>query len=228
MKLKLFVLALAIAVSFALAACDGEQSPVSSEAAPVSSTVETTPESMLSKKEMLDICELATLDCYYHNVVKILPPEEKSILPWVKYKHYWIEYSGIVTLGIDASKVEISVDGTQVEITIPKAKILDYQVEKSSLTDNDEYIVLAKDSAKIDADDETTAFTKAEENMKATAQADTTQFDRALQRAESLLANYVSNIGEATGKSYNVSFRVIESEDSPASSTTSSEASSAS
>lgn len=211
MKLKLFALALTVAAAFALAACGKKETAASSEAVPASSTVEAVPESILSETEMLDICELATLDCYYHNVVKVNDEDNKSILPWVKYDHYWIEYSGIVTLGVDVSKVDISVDGTQVEITMPEAEILDYSVDESTFEDSGEYIVLAKDSAKIDADDEKSAFTKAESDMREKAQADTKNLERARQRAEELLENYIKNFGEATGKSYTVEFKTISS-----------------
>ena len=53
--------------------------------------------------QMKAICELAVMDCYYHNVAKFTEEDAQGILWWKKDKHFWIEYSGIVKLGIDVS-----------------------------------------------------------------------------------------------------------------------------
>ena len=41
-----------------------------------------------------------------------------------KDKNFWISYDGIVTLGIDSSKLDVKVDGENVKIHIPEAKVL--------------------------------------------------------------------------------------------------------
>ena len=71
--------------------------------------------------QMKAICELAVMDCYYHNVAKYYEKEaEKGFLGiGKKDKHFWIEYSGIVRLGVDVSLVSVEVAGTQVTITLP-------------------------------------------------------------------------------------------------------------
>ena len=64
------------------------------------------------------ICELATLKCYYHNTSEL--KQEASgigkVFGNIGYKKAWIEYDGIVKLGIDASKVKIEPNGNKVKV----------------------------------------------------------------------------------------------------------------
>lgn len=150
--------------------------------------------------QMRAICELATLECYYHNVAKFNEPGKNW---WDKDKHFWIEYDGIVRIGIDASLITISIDeNNTVTITIPDAKVLDCTVNSKSLS-ADSYIVDVK-SAKITAEDETNAMAQAESKMLETAKADNALLISAKERAKELLENYVNNIGVCVGKQYNI------------------------
>lgn len=150
--------------------------------------------------QMRAICELATLECYYHNVAKFNEPGKNW---WDKDKHFWIEYDGIVRIGIDASLITISIDeNNTVTITIPDAKVLDCTVNSKSLSD-DSYIVDVK-SAKITAEDETNAMAQAESKMLETAKADNALLISAKERAKELLENYVNNIGVCVEKQYNI------------------------
>lgn len=150
--------------------------------------------------QMRAICELATLECYYHNVAKFY---EEGKNWWDKDKHFWIEYDGVVKIGIDASLITINIDENDtVTITIPEAKVLDCTVNSDSLT-KDSYIVDAK-SAKITAEDETKAMNEAKAKMLETAKADNALLISAQERAKELLENYVENIGTCVGKQYNI------------------------
>lgn len=126
--------------------------------------------------QMKSICELATMDCYYHNVAKY--NEE------------------------DASLVNVEVKDDTVTITLPPAKILGCKVDESTLTE-DSFIV-AKDSAKVEAEHQTAAFQEAQDNMRKEAEKDTVLLASAQQRAQKLLDDYVNNIGACTGKTYTI------------------------
>ena len=162
--------------------------------------------------QMKAICELAVMDCYYHNVAKFKEEDAAGILFWQKDKHFWIEYSGVVSLGIDASQVALEVDDTLVTITIPEAKVLRCQVDSNELS-ADSYIV-AKDSARISAEDEVAAFAQAQADLEETAASDTALLSSAQQRAQDLLEEYVQNIGEAVGKDYTIQWVYLDSADS--------------
>ena len=70
--------------------------------------------------QMKAISELATMECYYHNVAKYEEENATGFWLWKKDKRFWIRYDGTVTMGIDASKVSVKVKkNDEVIITIP-------------------------------------------------------------------------------------------------------------
>ena len=163
--------------------------------------------------QMKAICELAVMDCYYHNVAKYEMKDAEGFLWWTKDKNFWIEYSGVVTIGIDVSRVTVEVDGTKVTISIPAAEVLSCTVESSSLTE-DSFIV-AQDSAAIEAEDEVYAFADAQAKLEETASQDTALLASAQQQAQQLLEDYVTNIGKATGKSYSIEWIYLDENNVP-------------
>lgn len=170
---------------------------------------EEAPKEDLSLTQMKSICELATLKCYYHNVAKIT--KEKDVLWWDTTAELWIEYSGIVKLGVDITNLDMQVDQNQVTIAMPKAKVLSYQVDQTSL-DKDSYYTNREGlgAEKINADDQTEAIRMAQENMLEEVNADNSLQQQAQNRAQELLEQYVKNIGDAMGKTYVVSFVIAE------------------
>ena len=155
------------------------------------------------------ICELATLKCYYHNVAKLT--KEKEVLWWDTSAELWIEYSGIVKLGVDIANLDMQVDGDQVTITMPKAEVLSCQVDQTSLNEDSYYTTREGLGAeKINADDQTEAIKTAQENMLENVQSDESLLQQAQQRAQELLEQYVKNVGDAMGKTYEVSFVIAD------------------
>lgn len=158
--------------------------------------------------QMRSICELAVMECYYHNVAKYQEEDAAGFLLWKKDKHFWIEYSGVVELGIDASRLSMEVSGDEVTITIPAAKVLSCTVDSTSLT-ADSFIV-DKRSANIDAEDEQIAFAEAQHNMEMSAASNRVLLGNAQQRVQVLLQSYVENIGQAIGKEYTIRWNFLE------------------
>ena len=196
---KLMCILISAVLTLSLAACsDTEPAPVDMEP---------------KTSQMKAICELAVMDCYYHNVAKYELKDAEGFLWWTKDKNFWIEYSGVVTIGIDVSRVTVEVDGTKVTISIPAAEVLSCTVDSSSLTE-DSYIV-AKDSAAIEAEDEIEAFSVAQADLEATASKDTALLASAQQQAQQLLEDYITNIGKATGKSYSIEWIYLDENNVP-------------
>ena len=196
---KLMCILISAVLSLSLAACsDTEPAPVDMEP---------------KTSQMKAICELAVMDCYYHNVAKYELKDAEGFLWWTKDKNFWIEYSGVVTLGVDVSRVTVEVDGTKVTISIPAAEVLSCTVDSNSLTE-DSYIV-AKDSAAIEAEDEIAAFSVAQADLEATASQDTALLASAQQQAQQLLEDYITNIGKATGKSYTIEWIYLDENNVP-------------
>lgn len=150
------------------------------------------------------VCELATLKCYYHNVAKA---ETAAAGPfkWLGtgYKKIWTEYSGIVILGLDISKVSIERPDANgvVRITIPDAEVLDVDLDESSMTDP---LTDAGFFTKITKEEETAALAEAQSNMEQTAQENTALLNQAKERAKKLIEGYVKNMGEQMGEEYTI------------------------
>lgn len=196
---KLMCILISAMLTLSLAACsDTEPAPVDMEP---------------KTSQMKAICELAVMDCYYHNVAKYELKDAEGFLWWTKDKNFWIEYSGVVTIGIDVSRVTVEVDGTKVTISIPAAEVLSCTVDSSSLTE-DSFIV-AQDSAAIEAEDEVYAFADAQAKLEETASQDTALLASAQQQAQQLLEDYITNIGKATGKSYSIEWIYLDENNVP-------------
>ena len=151
---------------------------------------------------MKAICELAVMKCYYHNVAKYTEEDAEGFFVWKKDKKFWIEYSGVVTLGVDVSQVSIEIEDNEVTITLPEAKVFGCEVDSDSLTE-DSFIV-AKGSASIDAADEVEALKIAQTRLAEMAPNDRTLLANARQQVQNLLEDYISNIGNAVGKEYSI------------------------
>ena len=102
-------------------------------------------------------------------------------------------------------------DGDQVTITMPKAEVLSCQVDQTSLNEDSYYTTREGLGAeKINADDQTEAIKTAQENMLENVQSDESLLQQAQQRAQELLEQYVKNVGDAMGKTYEVSFVIAD------------------
>ena len=202
---RIIAILLMIASLLALCACGAASVPPATEEPQIT--------------QMRTICELATMDCYYHNVAKYYEKDaEKGILGLGKKdKKFWVEYSGEVTIGLDATLVALQVSGDQVTITIPPAKVLGAKVYSDSLT-TDSYII-DKDSADITAEDQTRVFENAQADMLAQASNDHLLLFNAQQRAQMLLEDYVTNIGNAIGVTYQINWIYLDENGKPIDST---------
>ena len=175
----------------------------------IKSSLKAEPES----SQMKMICELATMECYYHNVAKYFEEDASGALWWKKDRKFWVEYSGVVTIGIDTSLVTMEIDGDIVTITIPPAKVFGCKVDNETLT-KDSFIV-AQDSAAVEAEHQTEAFKDAQAKMREAAENDTALLASAQQRAQKLLEDYVLNIGNSVGKTYTIKWVYLNAEADP-------------
>ena len=157
---------------------------------------------------MKSICELAVMECYYHNVAKYKEENATGMLWWEKDRHFWMEYAGIVTIGVDTSLMNIEVEDENVTITIPPAKVLGCKVDETTLTE-DSFIV-AQNSAKVEAEHQTEAFKSAKDKLESEAKSNFTLLAAAQQRVQKLLEDYVTNIGNSVGKTYKIKWIYLE------------------
>ncbi len=161
-------------------------------------------EKTIEIKEMRAIAELATVECYFHNVAKSDQQTNKAWYElWKKENiRFWIEYEGIVTVGVNADELNIEVNGDTVKITLPKAVVLDAEINDATLTK--ESFIYDKNSEKPTAEQETKAFQSAQQEMITAAESNKTLLTSAEENAKVLIENYVNSIGEVVGIQYNI------------------------
>ena len=150
------------------------------------------------------VCELSTLKCYYHNVATYEKNAHGLLKVFVSgYKKIWIEYSGIVNLGIDINKVDISEPDTNnvITIKIPDAEVQSTSLDKSTLSEplTDKGVF-----TKITTEEKTEALSSAQQNMKETAQKDTSLLAQAKEHAKLILQGYINNLGEEFNEEYTI------------------------
>ena len=163
------------------------------------------------EEQMKAICQLAVLECDYHTLAKFEQKDASKFLWMTKDKRFWVEYSATAVLGIDVKQVSMDLEGNVVKVTLPKAEVLDCNVNGDSLSP-DSYIV-DKASAPVTAEDEVYAFQEAQDGLQKTVEADNNMMNLAQKRAEELLRNYVNSLAKATGTEYQVEFHYIEEDE---------------
>lgn len=157
------------------------------------------------------ICELATTRSFYHNVVMYEKEPDggdkfvNDILLWpfggftkVGYKQYWLEYSGIVETGIDASQIKINDPTAEgvVDVYVPEAKVLSIYADEASLTEP-----LSEKGwfTTISTQEKITAFAEAQHVMREEAENDQSLLKRAKENAKLFLERYIVATGAQMG-----------------------------
>lgn len=151
------------------------------------------------------ICELATLRCYYHNVAEYEKQPDglfKYGLFQYGYKKFWLEYEGVVEVGIDFDKVQVNEPDKNdiVWIYVPEAKILNVDAVENSLNMISDTGVLTE----ITVEEEAIVFSEAQATMEKNAVNDSSILNQAKNNAKKLLKEYIVNVGKQIGKEYEV------------------------
>lgn len=156
--------------------------------------------------QIRSICNLATLECYYHNVAKGEKTAGTGILNiGEKDRTFWIEYTGVAKVGIDMSRVAMELKGEEITITLPKAELISVDVEELT-EDSFVYSTDGLNKNKITAEDQTLAFKTAQEEMMAEVSQNSSLLITAQNRAQELIYNYIDRLGEISGVAYRITW----------------------
>ena len=152
------------------------------------------------------IAELATLKAYYHDVIKVEKDKSGAIfgLGDIGYKKMWVEYTGIVSMAVDVSKITISQPDENGVITVkmPKEVIVgEADIDEESIS---EPLIDKGWFTKITTEERKAALIDSQSKMLEKAKADKTMQKQARERAKLLLEEYIKNVGTALGKEYTV------------------------
>lgn len=148
-----------------------------------------------------EICEFATLECYYHNVAERRKGEDDFFN--MGYKKYWIEYEGTVKFGIDASQINISKPNWKgiIKVYVPEGKVLSVNVDENSFG---KIIEETGIFTSISTEEELSTYTEEQNTMQINAENDQIRKNQAREVAMELIENYIENIGEQIGKNYTI------------------------
>lgn len=166
----------------------------------------------LSKIELTG--DLVTLETYYHNVAEVEKEAGSGIAHWFeKDRKLWIEYTGIVKIGIDMSNVKIDTNGNQITVFIPKAEIigkpdvLDEEFSKESFIDSEDGLI---NKNKITVEDSTLAMQVAQSTMRENVINDTQLLKTAQKRARNLIEEYINQFSGISDTLYSIKWEFEE------------------
>lgn len=154
--------------------------------------------------QIRSICNLATLEAYYHNVAKYEKEADSGITHlFEKDREMWIEYTGVAKIGIDMSKVTMKVEGETIKIFIPKAKLLNIDIGEIN---KDSYIYSDDgwNKNEFTPEEETKAINKAQNEMKKNVENNSQLLLSAQTRAQKLIEKYIKQLGDLSGTSYKI------------------------
>lgn len=141
---------------------------------------------------------LVTLQSYYHNVAEVIKPAGTGITHlFEKDRKMWIEYTGTVKLGINLNDVEIKVKNDEINVYVPKAKIIGNPdilekefTEKSFIDSIDGFL----NKNKITMDDSVGAMSTAQNKMIETVNNDSNLLNSAQKRAKNIIEETIYQI----------------------------------
>lgn len=152
---------------------------------------------------------LVTYEAYYHNVLEFEKPADSGITHILeKNRRMFAEYTGTIKLGIDMSKVKIDVSGKEINVTIPKAKILgEPNIDMDSFSS--ESFIESKDGLNknpITENDKSKALKDAQDKMKEKTASDEELLDIAQKRAQVLIEENIKQFSGINENKYTINW----------------------
>ncbi len=149
--------------------------------------------------------DLITKKVYYHNVAEYDGSNSNFFRKLLGIdKKAWIEYTGLVDLGIDLTQVKVTTEGKKIHVLIPKTKISKPTVKN---TKNDDIVIYNSDGSilnlgEVSASEGTEAVGVAQTTMVESVQKDTQLLRMAQLRAKNVLEAKIKSFIEASDSSY--------------------------
>lgn len=219
----LLILSLCVGVFVSCKKEEEEATEVDTDIVVNEEEVELTPEMLESMRpqeiQVRNICQLATLEVYLHNVAKAVKPASTSFFDLTQQdRRFWIEYSGTATIGIDMSKVTMDIEDNVITVRIPHAQLIGGIDVDSSSYDINSIVVESEDwwraKNEITADDVTNAIREANTYTTLSLLNNRSMMLNAEIRATELIEKYITQVSKYSDTQYVVNFEYIE--DQPA------------
>ncbi len=179
-------------------------------------TVETSP--VIPEVEQVQyICQIATVQCYYHNVATATKSPGSGLSHFGEEETpFWFEYSATATFGIEAGSITMNIEGDEIYVHLPHATILNGDVDVIPDSISDPVCrpnVWYRNDVEITAVDVTNAMSRANDRIYDQIVNDPYIINIADTQAQSLIQNYIDQIVSLSGRSYTVHFVYNEAEE---------------
>ncbi len=158
------------------------------------------------------ICNLATMECYYHNVARGTVAAGTGVPHWGEEDTvFWVEYDATVTLGIDASRISMDMRDGIIYIYMPPVTILGgVDIDPDSISDPvyPPHRAFTND-VDISSEDVYAAMSNAEEIISNQIMGDPVLLNSAHEQAVNIIQGYIDQLEELSGVHYEVHFTTI-------------------
>lgn len=203
-----------------------EETEETSEETTEETTEETLPLIFLPERSEVDaICQLATLDCYYHNVAKSVKYAGTGIEHMGEVdRKFWIEYDAYAKVGIDVNQVQMTIDEETHVITIvlPQAMIVgavnadpnsynvNSYIEQPDTSRVANWVIDNVNRNPITVTDVTEAIAESLGELETQIMNDTALLNRARERAKDLIEGYIKQLAEMSDVEYTINWVYVE------------------
>ena len=163
-------------------------------------------------KQMELYGNLVTYQAYYHNVIEYEKKAGTGVTHLLEQdRELFVEYKGTIKLGISLDEVTIDVQGNEINVKIPKAKVIgDPNIDEDSF--KEENFMESKDTGlnknPITADDSSKALKQAQEEMKKNAQEDQELLKLAQNRAKIVLEENIRQFSMLKENQYVINWKL--------------------
>lgn len=152
---------------------------------------------------------LVTYEVYFHNIIERTKEAGTGITHlFEKDRKLFAEYTGTIKLGINMSDIKINVKGNEINVILPKAKVIgEPNVDRDDF--KAENFIESKDGINrnpITANDSAEAFDEAQRNMKEYAAADENLLSIAQKRAKVLIEENIIQFAGMSDNKFTISW----------------------
>lgn len=157
--------------------------------------------------KILDICELATQEYVLSTVAKNVKLKDKGWLNLLDQdREVWIQYEGVVPVGVELSPDFLDVKGNEVRIKAPKAVVSEPDILENTFTKDSFFISEEKwySSNDVTAEFQKELLIAAQKELKTSVEQNEELLQLAENRAKELIENYISELGKMAKKEYTI------------------------
>lgn len=176
----------------------------------IEETSETTSPVLPEESQIQYICQIATVQCYYHNVATATKQPGSGVVHFGEEETpFWFEYSATATFGIEAGNITMNIEGDQIYVHLPHATILNGNI--TVIPDSISEPVCRpnawyRNDVEITAMDVTNAMSRANDKIYDQIVNDPYIINIADDQAKSLIDNYIDQIVSLSGREYHVEY----------------------